>query len=443
MPFDLNQLAPLIGGAGNPRNGSAFLRGWQRGQQEIEARKMREQQGQAQQEDRTYRQAAEGRASDANTRANEANTRAQEDQRRQAILSVQQLLTDPAIDDPTVFDQRAQFAGQMVPGVDPGFLQSLRPAPTVFQQRQAKKKLAEIEKSYGTAQVEMLESDDQTGSAPVFEVGGEQLTIAQLRQRAGVGATVNGQPMSMRKPTAAETPNTPEEQFYQRFAEENGAKAFSGLPTAKQSEARKQWMQADDRPMQGSDPEIAELRKELLRSQVERAGNEKDPNQGQFTAAGYAGRMEQAETTLQSVEPAITKMLLPSFEVQTNSWFAKPTFQSADVQSYMQAARNFVNAVLRRESGAVISPSEFAEARKQYLPQPGDTPEATAQKRANREYVFTTMRRSAGRAYEPPVRPPGREKPAIGSRHRTRDGRVVEITGYTDDGKALVREVVP
>ena len=43
-PFDLNQLAPLIGGAGNPQNGSAFLRGWQRAQQEIEAKKLREQQ---------------------------------------------------------------------------------------------------------------------------------------------------------------------------------------------------------------------------------------------------------------------------------------------------------------------------------------------------------------------------------------------------------------
>ena len=38
-----------------------------------------------------------------------------------------------------------------------------------------------------------------------------------------------------------------------------------------------------------------------------------------------------------------------------------------------QAQRDFVNAVLRRESGAVIAESEFANAQKQYFPQPGDS----------------------------------------------------------------------
>jgi hypothetical protein len=98
-------------------------------------------------------------------------------------------------------------------------------------------------------------------------------------------------------------------------------------------------------------------------------------------------------------------MALPSFELQTNSWFAKPTFQSPEVQSYMQSARNFINAVLRRESGAVISPTEFSEAKAQYLPLPGDTPENLAQKAANRAQVFSTMKRASGNAYEAPVRP--------------------------------------
>ncbi len=37
-----------------------------------------------------------------------------------------------------------------------------------------------------------------------------------------------------------------------------------------------------------------------------------------------------------------------------------------------QAERNFVNAVLRRESGAAISPEEFVSAEKQYFAQRGD-----------------------------------------------------------------------
>lgn len=190
------------------------------------------------------------------------------------------------------------------------------------------------------------------------------------------------------------------------------------------------------RPTAGADPEIAELRKELLRLQVQNAGQEKEPNQAQFTSAGYAGRMAQAEPILTKVAPSIVSMSLPSYELQTNSWFAKPTFQSADVQSYMQSARNFINAVLRRESGAVISPEEFREARQQYLPVAGDTPETLAQKAANRQYVFDTMKRGAGKAYEAPITPAASHAPASPAKggpkpkeRRTINGQLAEWDG--------------
>lgn len=59
--------------------------------------------------------------------------------------------------------------------------------------------------------------------------------------------------------------------------------------------------------------------------------------------------------------------------------------QSPQQQQVEQAQRDFINAVLRRESGAAIADSEFANARQQYFPQVGDTPEVVAQKRRNRE----------------------------------------------------------
>lgn len=167
-----------------------------------------------------------------------------------------------------------------------------------------------------------------------------------------------------------------------------------------------------------------------------------DPNQGQFTAAGYAGRMEQAETILASLESEIAGMNPISFDIQKA--LDRPWLQSDTVQSYMQAARNFINAVLRRESGAVISPSEFAEARQQYLPQPGDSPENLAQKKANRQYVFETMKRAGGRAYEPPPRPPGATSGAgsvqVGGivTHQGKRYRVVRI----ENGEAVL-ELVP
>ena len=56
-----------------------------------------------------------------------------------------------------------------------------------------------------------------------------------------------------------------------------------------------------------------------------------------------------------------------------------------DRQQLDQAKRDFINAVLRRESGAAISASEFDNAEKQYFPQPGDKPETIKQKKSNRD----------------------------------------------------------
>lgn len=50
-----------------------------------------------------------------------------------------------------------------------------------------------------------------------------------------------------------------------------------------------------------------------------------------------------------------------------------------------QAQRDFINAVLRLESGAAIAESEFHNARKQYFPQPGDSAQVIEQKAANRK----------------------------------------------------------
>ncbi|MCP4410080.1 MAG: hypothetical protein GY807_20515 [Gammaproteobacteria bacterium] len=76
----------------------------------------------------------------------------------------------------------------------------------------------------------------------------------------------------------------------------------------------------------------------------------------------------------------------------------------ANYQRYEQARRDFVNAVLRRESGAVISNEEFANAERQYFPQPGDGPEVIAQKRQNRINAVRGFEVGAG---------PGVQHPAV------------------------------
>lgn len=85
---------------------------------------------------------------------------------------------------------------------------------------------------------------------------------------------------------------------------------------------------------------------------------------------------------------------------------------SKDRQKVLQAQRDFVNAILRRESGAVISQSEFDNAQRQYFPMPGDSPEVIAQKRQNRMLAIEGMMQGAGRGYKPPADYVGTKGPA-------------------------------
>jgi len=66
-------------------------------------------------------------------------------------------------------------------------------------------------------------------------------------------------------------------------------------------------------------------------------------------------------------------------------------FKSDEYKQIEQAQRDFVNAVLREESGAAIAESEFENAIKQYFPQPGDTAEVVRQKQINRQQQFEKL----------------------------------------------------
>jgi len=126
--------------------------------------------------------------------------------------------------------------------------------------------------------------------------------------------------------------------------------------------------------------------------------NVKAPTVAQQTVSTYAARLEQSNPTIDSLEEKISSMNPVVFETQRKL----PSYlQGANYQSFDQAARNFINSVLRRESGAVISPSEFDNAYKQYLPRAGDTQTTLAQKKQNRDIVYSSFKNAAGSAYQP------------------------------------------
>jgi len=127
----------------------------------------------------------------------------------------------------------------------------------------------------------------------------------------------------------------------------------------------------------------------------------KGMNEGQAKAAGFADRIAEANPILDTAPQSVGASILS--EVPGGNFALDP-----NQQMFFQAERNFINAVLRRESGAVISPDEFSNARKQYIPQPGDSDPVLEQKRRNRETVLRSLSRDAGPSYQPVIDLPPR-----------------------------------
>lgn len=118
--------------------------------------------------------------------------------------------------------------------------------------------------------------------------------------------------------------------------------------------------------------------------------NGKPQTTTQATIQGYAQRVTESNKIISQIGSKFTGAL--SVIGQMNPF---NILKSSERQQYEQAQRNYVNAVLRRESGAVISDEEFANARQQYFPQPGDQWQVVAQKAVNRTSVEANLYQAA------------------------------------------------
>lgn len=148
-------------------------------------------------------------------------------------------------------------------------------------------------------------------------------------------------------------------------------------------------------------------------------GMEKDPTEGQGAAVAYGIRLASAHETLKELEGktggegtgkirgavsgavGVLPLVGDKLGAASDSIFnALPTFMGGlnpEQQKALQARVEFITAILRRESGASISVGEFANAEKQYFPQPGDPPEVIKQKQEARERTIEGVRFQAGR----------------------------------------------
>lgn len=129
-----------------------------------------------------------------------------------------------------------------------------------------------------------------------------------------------------------------------------------------------------------------------------KSGASKPLTDSQSKALLFGSRMRDSDQVLgdlaaQGVEqPSLIKRAAESVPLVGGALgMAANSVSTPQQQQVEQAQRDFINAVLRRESGAAIAESEFANAKQQYFPQPGDSAQVKQQKARNRSLAIQGM----------------------------------------------------
>lgn len=102
---------------------------------------------------------------------------------------------------------------------------------------------------------------------------------------------------------------------------------------------------------------------------------QKTLTEGESKAKQYGANAQLANDALNSSTYSVGNIELPLPNM----------LKSGDRQLFEQSARQFVNAILRRESGATITDSEFLNKYKELIPQAGDSAQVIAQKKLARD----------------------------------------------------------
>lgn len=146
---------------------------------------------------------------------------------------------------------------------------------------------------------------------------------------------------------------------------------------------------------EGADPKT--WRNEITRINADVAAGKK--TEVQAKAEIFANKMELSERAINDLATQGTSL---AGKIASGVPLGNYV-QSPEYQKYKQAASNFITALLRQESGAAISKSEFDRYDKEYMPQPGDGPEVLAQKAEARRVAIEGMKKGAGPGYRPPT----------------------------------------
>jgi len=138
--------------------------------------------------------------------------------------------------------------------------------------------------------------------------------------------------------------------------------------------------------------------KQLDREVAKLNKNNKKYSPDQRKAATFAIRIENDEEILKRLED---KGFNPAdFKNRIVGKLDLSAIKDPDQRQYVQAVRDFINATLRRESGAAIAESEFTNALKQYFPRFRDDEETQEQMRNARLAIQAGLKAEAGEAVD-------------------------------------------
>lgn len=340
-------------------------------------------------------------------------------------------------DDPIAFEHWRQAITPMAQlrGIDPGVFTFDDTKKLSKDRKLVEDALGRAEKQHGA---EILNRDDVS----LQLADGRTVTMATARQLVGGGVTDQaGKHVPITPPSPFKT-TTPDDLAIAAYAREKGktpeqltaaeiaeARAigkpagaapnigsfedyvttkYGARPTAAQIEAaRKSYNQADDKaataprerfnvqPILLPDGTTGLVRINMDTGETTRVTLPDGAGSGRGTdterlSKAYLDRSSASDVTARGFETQLAA-LGSQLDVKLPN-----LIKSESGQQYMQAKDEFINASLRRESGAAIQPSEYTRYDKIYFVQPGDTLATIKQKQAARERVIQGFKVAAG-----------------------------------------------
>ena len=197
---------------------------------------------------------------------------------------------------------------------------------------------------------------------------------------------------------------TPSEIANLKVAQGNLAVAQGGLGLRQQEFARSAFDRVDTPEGFFNIPKAGGVAVPVMGPSGQLKGTSGAPTEGQSNAAGFAQRMELAQSIFEKLpagsQPGVGTRMAEAVPFVGGA-LARGAVQSADTQMYDQAAQDWIRAKLRKESGAAIGADEARQEYATYFPMVGDTPEKIAQKAEARRVVTLGMKNAAGKAYTP------------------------------------------